>query len=86
MLPLAVLIPMIMQGLGTAGTAASMYKQGGVQPSQTPPPNGQPSMTQDSLMTPMQAYPKQQPQMQKQNGSLLGNSLMYNPMIRRQYG
>lgn len=57
-------------------------------PAQPPaaPNLGQTLMSQGQPMTPAQAYPKQQPQAQDQNGSLLGNSLMYNPITRRRYG
>lgn len=68
-----------MQG---AGLGLGAMKGNPMQLPQTQSPNlGQTLMSQRPPMSPEQAYPKQQPQ--EQNGSLLGNSLMYNPIMMR---
>ncbi len=74
-----------MQGAGLGLQGLGMLKG---QPMQIPPsqsPNlGETLMSQRPPMTADQAYPKQQPpQAQEQNGSLLGNSLYNNPLLRR---
>lgn len=71
-----------MQGAGLGMQGLGMLKGNPIQPPQTQSPNlGQTLMSERPPMSPEQAYPKQQPQ--DQNGSLLGNSLMYNPMMMR---
>lgn len=80
-------MPFGMELAKTYDTFRSMFARKTPAP-QTPGGLGQTLMSQRPPMTPEQAYPKQQrqPQQQEQNGSLLGNSLMYNPMMRRRYG
>ena len=74
-----------MQGAGLGLQGLSMLKGNPMQPPQAQSPNlGETLMSQRPPMTPEQAYPKQQPlQAQEQNGSILGNSLYNNPLLRR---
>ena len=76
-----------MQGAGLGMQGLEMLKGNPMQPPQAQSPNlGQTLMSQRPPMSPEQAYPKQ-PQAQEQNGSILGNSLYSNPLLRRRmYG